>query len=379
MTSTTAADLGADSLRPDSLRPAQEPDELGPYRILRVLGHGGMGVVYLAEDPKLQRRIALKVMHPRHAGQAQARLRFLREARTQAALEHEHIVAIYHVDEDNGVPFIAMPLLRGETLADRLKRERTLPLGEALRIGREIAEGLAAAHRQGIVHRDIKPSNIWLEGQRARAKILDFGLARAAETSDDSQITYTGAVLGTPAYMSPEQARGGRVDGRSDVFSLGVVLYQAITGELPFKGSTTFAILSALALDEPMPPHNLNNDVPAWISDAIVKMLAKKPDDRCHSASAVALLLAYMEHVAGAVDDGVDPACRAGPSTDASRMESATTPEAQVPARPRSRPARSRPAGGTYISVLQRFVRFVQCPASPARPSIPRNNVCNSL
>jgi serine/threonine protein kinase len=181
------------------LAPAQQPDELGrlgPYRVLQLLGHGGMGAVFRAEDPRLGRQVALKVMLPALAASPTARQRFFREARAAAALEHDHIISIFLVDEDRSIPYMAMPYLKGEPLDILVKRERILALPEVLRIGREIAEGLAAAHAVGLIHRDIKPGNIWLEGERRRIKILDFGLARARE--EPSPLTQAGIVLGTP-------------------------------------------------------------------------------------------------------------------------------------------------------------------------------------
>src|SRR6202043_252637 len=174
-------------------------------------GHGGMGVVFLGEDAKLGRKVAIKAMLPHLAGSKSSQQRFLREARAAAALEHDHIVPIFHVDEDRGAPFIVMPFLKGEPLDARLERDRSLPPAEVLRIGREVAEGLGAAHEAGLVHRDIKPANIWLETQPSgppRAMILDFGLARVQ--ADNIQITQSGVIVGTPAYMSPEQARGNK-------------------------------------------------------------------------------------------------------------------------------------------------------------------------
>jgi hypothetical protein len=210
------------------LRPAQAPDEigrLGPYRVLKLRGQGGMGVVFLAEDPHLQRTVALKVMRPDVARKASARERFLREARATARIEHDHIVTIFQVGEDRGVPFLAMQLLKGMSLEDFLKKKQgdnpgmPLTLGQVLKLGREIAKGLAAAHEKGLIHRDIKPANIWLDATAGgRVKILDFGLARPA--AEDTRLTRLGTILGTPAYMAPEQAWGGQTDGRADLFSL---------------------------------------------------------------------------------------------------------------------------------------------------------------
>ena len=230
-TISVQSDSGPESSLTDFLAPPQADDELGrlgEFRILKILGHGGMGVVFLGEDNKLHRKVAIKAMLPHLAQSKSSQQRFLREAKSAAALEHDHIVAIHHVSEDRGAPYIVMPLLKGEPLDERLKREEPVPLDDVLRIGREVSEGLAAAHATGLIHRDIKPANIWLEAPRSRVKILDFGLARAA--AQESGLTQQGAIIGTPAYMAPEQGRGGAVDARCDLFSLGVVLYRMCTG-----------------------------------------------------------------------------------------------------------------------------------------------------
>jgi len=242
-----------------------------------------MGVVFLAEDPHLKRLVALKVMRPSLAASADFHRRFLREAQLAAAIEHEHIVPVYQTGEDRGVPFLAMKLLRGETLEDRLRRVGgRLPLSEVLRIGREIAEGLAAAHAQGLIHRDIKPANVWLEEGRGRVKIVDFGLARG--TGNDAHFTQAGAVIGTPAYMAPEQANGEEVDARCDLFSLGAVLYRTGTSTLPFGGKDTLSVLSALATQTPAPPHRLVPSLPRTFSGLVMRLLAKDPADRPQSA-----------------------------------------------------------------------------------------------
>jgi hypothetical protein len=276
---------------PDGLlAPPQAPDEigrLGPYRVLRVLGVGGMGVVFHAEDVQVRRPVALKALLPALAADAAARERFLREARAAAAVKNDHVITIYEVSEDRGIPFLAMPLLQGETLEACLRRRRRLPVAEVLRVGREIAEGLAAAHARGVIHRDIKPGNVWLESAHAgRVKILDFGLARAP--TDDARLTRSGAIVGTPAYMAPEQARSQSVDARSDLFSLGCVLYRCCTGELPFKGADTLAVLTALATETPRPVRQLNPEVPPALSDLVMRLLAKEPARRPSSARAVA-------------------------------------------------------------------------------------------
>jgi hypothetical protein len=289
----------------DFLAPAEGPGELGrlgSYRILRVLGAGGMGVVFQAQDVHLERMVAIKAMLPTLAVSASARQRFLREARAAAAIDHDHIVHIYQVGEDRGVPFLAMQFLRGESLEDRLRRAGRLPVNEVLRIGREIAQGLAAAHAQGLIHRDIKPANIWLEtprdpGQGARVKILDFGLARAAAAG--VHLTQSGAILGTPAYMAPEQAGGKGVDHRCDLFSLGCVLYQMSTGRLPFQAADTISTLIAVATHDPTPPVEIEPRVPPALSELIVRLLAKNPNDRPASARAVIDAIRVIEQGQG--------------------------------------------------------------------------------
>ena len=251
-----------------------------------------MGVVFQGEDPKLGRKVAIKAMLPDLAESKSAQRRFLREARAAAALEHDHIVTIHHVGEERGAPFIVMPLLQGEPLDKRLEHEVRLPLAEVLRIGRQTALGLEAAHKKGLIHRDIKPANIWLEAETDRVKILDFGLARPAV--DNAQLTQQGAIIGTPAYMAPEQAMGGVVDARCDLFSLGCVLYRLTTGQPPFKGSDTISTLMSVAGDQPPPPHALAPAVPSGLSDLVMQLLAKKPEDRPGTAQEVAAELAAL-------------------------------------------------------------------------------------
>ena len=273
----------------------REPGELGrlgSYRVLKELGAGGMGVVFLAEDPQLRRQVALKVMRPDLAAVPLARERFLREARAMAAVKHDHIITIFLVSEEQGLPFLAMEFLEGRSLEQRLKAEYKLPLADVLRIGREIAEGLRAAHERGLIHRDIKPGNIWLEerfGSRCsepsacceeRVKVLDFGLARGTA---DAKLTLSGTILGTPGYMAPEQVNGGPLDCRCDLFSLGCVLYRMCSGETPFRGRDTLSKLLALETEQPKQMVNL----PAALNELILRLLAKKPDDRPGSAHVV--------------------------------------------------------------------------------------------
>jgi serine/threonine protein kinase len=264
-----------------------ELGRLGTYRVLKVLGQGGMGVVYKAEDPHLERPVALKAMLPGFSASTEARQRFLREAKLAAAVKHDHVVTIYQVSEDRGVPFLAMEFLEGEPLDRRLQREPKPPVEEVLRIGREVAEGLAAAHERGLIHRDIKPANIWLEGGRRRVKILDFGLARGGGKGQE-QLTQTGAIMGTPAFMAPEQARGETVDARCDLFSLGCVLYRMCAGELPFKGNDPISTLLSVATVTPPPVNTLNPAVPPGLAKLVNRLLAKDAARRPASARAVA-------------------------------------------------------------------------------------------
>jgi eukaryotic-like serine/threonine-protein kinase len=292
------------------LAPAQGPGEigrLGDFRILRILGRGGMGVVFEAQDVKLGRHVAVKAMLPKVAADPLAKARFLREAQAAAAVEHDHVVPIHLIDDKTGVPFLVMPFLKGESLDDRLKRDGTLPIAEVMRIGREVAEGLSAAHERGLVHRDIKPGNLWLEAPRGRVKILDFGLARALTPSAaGAEITQSGAVVGTPAYMSPEQGRGLPVDYRTDLFSLGGVLYRACTGHQPFQGSDAASVLMALAADTPADPRLLNPTVPASLASTIRQLLEKDPAKRPQSAQEVARLLAPTVEPLAAERDSAD-------------------------------------------------------------------------
>jgi TPR repeat protein len=282
------------------LSPPEAPGEmgrLGGYRVLGVLGKGGMGVVFRAEDADLRRRVALKVMRPDVALNAQHRERFLREARAVASVESDHVCPVYQVGEASGVPFIAMPLLRGESLESRLRREGALPVGEAVRLGREMALGLAAAHEGGLIHRDVKPANVWLEeaaSGAARVRLLDFGLARG---ESDGRLTRTGEVMGTPAYMSPEQARGHKVDARTDLFSLGVILYEMLAGARPFTGSDPVSVLASMALDTPQAPASRRPGVSAGLSDLVMALLEKAADRRPAGAREVAARLERLQPV----------------------------------------------------------------------------------
>ena len=265
---------------------AGEVGTLGPYRVVQELGRGSMGAVFEALDTRLDRSLALKVMRPEFAADAEGRARFLREAKAAARIDHDNVVTVYEADERNGTPYIAMQLLRGYPLDAFLALKGAPSLRSAVRIAREAALGLAAAHRLGVVHRDIKPANLWLEAPQGRVKLLDFGLARPDGV--DNELTKSGAVIGTPAFMSPEQALGERVDHRTDLFSLGSVLYWLCTGQLPFQGASVVAVLMALGTEEPKPVYVLNPNVPLPLWELIHWLLAKSPAERPQTAAEVA-------------------------------------------------------------------------------------------
>jgi len=269
------------------LLPPVQPDEigrLGNYRVLRLIGQGGMGFVFQAEDLALCRPVALKVLNPDLDRSVCGWARFLREARAMASIKHESLVTVYQVGQEGDVVYLAMELLQGESLEDWLARvDQPKPVA-ILRVAQEIAGGLVAIHRHGLLHRDIKPANLWME-EGGRVKILDFGLARFID--DDAALTKSGTILGTPHYMSPEQARGEPVDSRSDLFSFGGVLYYLCTGTRPFRGSTATAALTALAVDDPIPVTEVNPAIPQALSDLVAQLLAKKPGNRPASAEAV--------------------------------------------------------------------------------------------
>jgi hypothetical protein len=270
------------------LAPSFEPGSSGRldhYEILEIIGQGGMGIVLRARDTKLERVVAIKVLARPLAISASARQRFVREARAAAAITHDNIIAIHAVEDAGPAPYLVMQFIDGPTLQAKMDRTGPLPVEEVVRIGQEIAEGLAAAHRQGLIHGDIKPANILLENGIERVKITDFGLAHAVD--EDSQVP-SGFIAGTPAFMSPEQAHGEQVDHRSDLFSLGSVLYALCTGQAPFRGGTTMEVIQAVREDTPRPVREVNPDVPEWLSDLIARLHAKDPAGRPASAQEVA-------------------------------------------------------------------------------------------
>jgi eukaryotic-like serine/threonine-protein kinase len=294
---TVATDTHAPSWLP-TLSPSDDPrslGRLGSYEILEVIGRGGMGTVFKARDQRLDRLVAVKVLNPDLAASGPARQRFLQEARSAAAVTHDHVVTIHAVDEAGGAPFLVMEYILGVSLADRIQRSGHLRVEEILRIGMQAASGLAAAHAQGIVHRDIKPANILLENGVERVKLSDFGLARVIH---EAQLTNSGAVAGTPEYMSPEQACGEPVDHRSDLFSLGCVMYAMSVGRSPFRADTAQGAMHRVREHSPRPIQETNPDTPDWLAAIINRLLEKKPEDRYQSAEELAEVLeGYLAHV----------------------------------------------------------------------------------
>ncbi len=261
---------------------------LGPYQILEVIGRGGMGVVLKGSDSALARIVAIKVLAPELSFLGSARLRFAREARAAASVAHDHVVAIHAVDSWKGLPYLVMQYVPGKSLQGRIERDGPLAVREVLRIGMQVASGLAAAHAQGLVHRDIKPANILLENGIERIKITDFGLARAA---DDASISQSGVAAGTPHYMAPEQARCEPIDPRVDLFGLGGLMYAMCTGHPPFRAETAMAVLRRVCEDTPRSIRADHPEVPSWLEAIIAKLLAKDPAARFQTAAEVAELL----------------------------------------------------------------------------------------
>src|SRR5690606_25832982 len=260
----------------------------GAYTIEGEIGRGGMGVVYRARDERRQRRVAIKVLPPARACQQDIRERFTREAQTAAKLSHPHIVPIHDVGEGEGLVYFVMGYVDGESVGARLKRRGPLPVEEARRIMKETADALSAAHAVSVIHRDIKPDNILLEGTRGRVMVTDFGIAKALSSTSGATLTGAGVAIGTPQFMSPEQAAGEReIDGRSDLYSLGIVTYQMLTGELPFTAPTVAGILMK-QITEPAPDlRHRRVEVPEDLSLAVARCLEKDPENRWPTADAL--------------------------------------------------------------------------------------------
>ena len=278
------------------LSPSDDPAYIGQlhhFQIARIIGRGGMGIVLEAFDTHLQRSVAIKVLNPQYQENDIARQRFCREGRAAAAISHEHVVGMHQVAKatDDGIAYLVMQLIDGVTLEGQLSSRQPFQPHDVARIGMQVAAGLSAAHARGMVHRDIKPANILIEKETNRVKLTDFGLARA---TDDVKLTQTGMVTGTPLYMSPEQTLGETADERSDLFSLGAVMYEMATGSSPFEAPTAVGVMKRIMDELPTSPHKVNALIGKPLSDLIMSLLAKKPADRPESSSAVATALASI-------------------------------------------------------------------------------------
>ena len=293
-TATDADDANGEELT--FLEPSDDPEYIGRlqhFQVSRVIGRGGMGVVLGAFDPDLHRSVAIKVLNAKYQNNKAERERFCREGRAAASISHEHVVPMHQVAglKDSEIAFLVMQLIDGETLETRIEEQAPMPPGDVARIGMQIAAGLSAAHSNGLVHRDIKPGNILIERSTGRVKITDFGLARI---DDEVRITQTGVLMGTVLYMSPEQALGGAVDERSDLFSLGAVMYEMATGKCPFRAPTAVGVMKQIMDENPPTPRAMNSKIGKPTSDLIMRMISKKPADRPESAAVVAHALARI-------------------------------------------------------------------------------------
>jgi len=274
----------------------------GRYTIQREVGAGGMATVYLAHDEKHDRQVALKVLRP-ELSEGTGAERFPREIRFVAQFNHPHILSLYDSGEAEGFLYFVMPYVEGESLRDRLSRERQLPISDAIRILREVADALAYAHARGVVHRDIKPGNVLLSGRHA--VVTDFGVAKALTASRDDKVTTVGMAVGTPQYMSPEQATGeSNIDHRADIYALGVLGYEMLAGRPPFDGVSAQAVLAAHVMTVPVDLQLARPGIPALLSDAVMRCLAKNPADRWQSADE---LIARLESVAATPSGGITP------------------------------------------------------------------------
>jgi hypothetical protein len=346
--------------------PDAPPSAVGGMTVIREIGRGGMGWVLEVEDPKLRRRVAVKLMLPGMAADPVCRARFLREARAQAAVEHENVAIIHAVHDEADPPYILMPLLKGRSLSERLTAAGgPLPVADVMRIGSQMASGLAAAHASGLIHRDVKPSNVWLEGEKGRVKLLDFGLARSTSGADTAGLTRPGDMIGTPAYMAPEQAHGQPIDHRADLFSLGCVMYEMATGRRPFTGDSLGAVIISLISVTPPPARSVNPALPSALSHLIHQLLEKSPDRRTPDTAAgvVARLKQIATELAVKSAAGRQPAPKVEASRSAWRVP--------VPAAPAPNPWRWVGYSATAAAAVGVFAGLVALGVAVGRSGPP--------
>ena len=263
----------------------------GRYQVIKKLGAGGMGTVYLAEQVAIGRRVALKVLHSSYATDEEFVRRFRHEARLAASLNHHNIITVYDFDQaDEGSLFIAMEYVDGRSLSEVIRQEGPMDIGRAVRLGIQIVEGLEAAHRAGVIHRDIKPDNIMVTGmaENEDVKLMDFGIARLRDTGSMTRLTRSGAIMGTPSYMAPEQIEGGDVSEKTDIYALGIVLYEMLSGGVPFRASTPGSVLIKQLREVPVSLMKLRREVPAAVERVVMQALEKKPQKRQQSMGEIA-------------------------------------------------------------------------------------------
>ncbi len=325
----------------------------GRYRIVRKLGSGGMADVYLAEDEELGRRVAVKILNDRHANDESFVERFRREAKNAAGLSHPNIVSIYDRGEAEGTYYIAMEYLDGRSLKELVVARGPLPTGDAIQFTRQVLGALRFAHRKGVVHRDIKPHNVMADAD-GRLKVTDFGIARAGV----SQMTEAGSIIGTAQYLSPEQARGAAVDQRSDLYSVGILLYEMLTGTVPFTGDSPVEIAMKHLSDTPRPPSLQRPEIPPDLDMVVLRALAKNPDDRFQTAEEMDAELDRVAQGVGVTAETADAATAVLSGTALSNAPTAVVPPRRPPAaaRPSYRyadpPARRRPIWPWLLALL---------------------------
>ena len=335
----------------DELRAHVQRALAAHYELDCEIGRGGMGIVYRAKDRRLKRQVAIKLLPPELAFRSEIKSRFLREAETAAQLSHPNIVPIYTVDEQEQLVFFVMAYVSGDNLAKRLHERGVLTIDETRKVMREVADALAYAHDRGVVHRDIKPDNILLDAITGRPMVTDFGIARAMDSTGDSRLTATGMAIGTPAYMSPEQAAGEReIDGRSDLYSLGILGYQMLTGEPPFSAGSTPAMLVKHISERPVPVEQRRADVPTDLARSVMMLLEKDPSNRFPSAAALVAALDTRE-----APPSRARALSAAPPAAPTPSRQSYSPPADGPYAPAPFIGASRPLAGTSSDELRRW------------------------